>query len=313
MRSITSKHLTARSSLRYTQGWFSILLAIGTIAVLLIIVTSLAIMYIRESKLSRFSYNEVIASTAAEWIFEYGMLKVRNHRDGFQDAISPVEPDGKILEASTPRSTWLKTEYRIIASSTDHEFNISDTEHLIVPLFISNEWLIPTGVESRIPTIHTGITNTTGLNITGIWTLPWSIIAMSGSQSIAITGTGDINSLTTGLIRIKSSQCYRKSDGTQISCTLLAPGDEEIVYSYDTVMRLADFLSDPNITDPYFIMYNGSSTWATIHITSTSSFTLPTLTLNATANIWDSSQIFQFTEDKWKYYDALKYGIYNNP
>jgi hypothetical protein len=41
-------------------------MAIGTIGVLLIIVSSLAITYMRESKLSRFSYNEVLVSTAAE-------------------------------------------------------------------------------------------------------------------------------------------------------------------------------------------------------------------------------------------------------
>lgn len=298
---------------KHSHSWFSILLAIGTIAVLLIIVTSLAIMYIRESKLSRFSYNEVIASTAAEWAFEYGMLKVRNHRDGFQDAISPVEPDGKLLEASTPRSAWLKTEYRIISSSMDHEFMIPNNEHLIVPLFASNVWLLPTALESKSPTTHTGITNTTGLSVTGIGGLHWSIIAMSGSENIAITGNSDINTTTSGLIRIKSSQCYKKIDGTQISCTLFAPGDEEIVYSYDKTMAIADFLSDPNITDPYFTIYNGSSAPATIQMRSASAFALPTLTLTATANIGDSSQVFQFTEDKWKYYDALKYGIYNNP
>ena len=41
-------------------------MAIGTIGVLLIIVASLAISYIRESKLSRYSYDEVLSSTVAE-------------------------------------------------------------------------------------------------------------------------------------------------------------------------------------------------------------------------------------------------------
>ncbi len=130
---------------------------------------------------------------------------------------------------------------------------------------------------------------------------------MSGSQSIAITGTGDINTLTTGLIRIKSSQCYRKSDGTQISCTTLASGDEEIVYSYDETKSIVDFLSSSNITDPYFIYYNSSTVSNILHFTSTSPFALPKLTLTSTATLGDSSQLFQFTEDKGKYYDALKY------
>ncbi len=94
---------TMKININNSSG-FSILLAIGTIAILLILVTSLAMSYIRESKLSRFSYDEVIASTAAEGEFEYAMLKVRNHRDGFQDIVTPVEPDGKFLGLLTPRS-----------------------------------------------------------------------------------------------------------------------------------------------------------------------------------------------------------------
>jgi hypothetical protein len=45
---------------------FSILMAIGTIAVLLLLVSSLALTYIREYKITRFSYNDVLASTNAE-------------------------------------------------------------------------------------------------------------------------------------------------------------------------------------------------------------------------------------------------------
>lgn len=302
---------------KHSHSWFSILLAIGTIAVLLIIVTSLAIAYIRESKLSRFSYNEVIASTAAEWAFEYGMLKVRNHRDGFQDIVTPGEPDGKLLVASTPRSAWLKTEYRILTSSTDHEFIIWVWQHLIIPLFSSNEWVITLGwIQSKNPTYNTGVINSTGLTLSGVWDLSWSIIAMSGSENIAITGTGNISTTTSGLIRLKSSQCYSGSGsdaGDKIDCSTmdLASNDEEIVYSYDESTTVENFLSTKR--DPYYILYNGSTTSLTLHFTTTSAFSLPTVTLTATATIGDSSQLFQFTEDKWKYYDALKYGIYNNP
>ena len=104
---------------------FSILMAIGTIGVLLILVTSLAINYIRESRLSRYSYDDVIASTAAEGEFEYAMLKARNHRDGFQDATSSGELDGNILDLSTPRSAGLHTQYNIVASSTGETFSLS--------------------------------------------------------------------------------------------------------------------------------------------------------------------------------------------
>jgi hypothetical protein len=56
-------------------------MALGTIAVLLLIVTGLASTYMREMKLSRASYDEVVALGTAEGMFEYAMLKVRNHRE----------------------------------------------------------------------------------------------------------------------------------------------------------------------------------------------------------------------------------------
>ncbi len=63
-------------------------MAIGIIAILMILVSGLAMTYLREMKLSRLSYDEVIASANAEGVFEYAMLKVRNHRDGFQDSMT---------------------------------------------------------------------------------------------------------------------------------------------------------------------------------------------------------------------------------
>ena len=56
-------------------------MALGVIAILLIVVTGLASTYIREMKLSRTTYDEVIAYANAEGMFEYAMLKVRNHRE----------------------------------------------------------------------------------------------------------------------------------------------------------------------------------------------------------------------------------------
>lgn len=294
-----------------TSG-FSILMAIGTIGLLLIIVTSLAITYVRESKLSRYSYNEVLVSTAAEWEFEYGMLKVRNHTDWFQDATFSGELDGNILDPGSTRSRWLNTEYSIAASSSQHDFTLSGSEYLIVPLFVST-WSTTIWVTSLNPEYNSGNINTSNLNISGISNLSWTIVGMSGSQNIAITGTGNISPTTQWHIRIKTSQCYSKNDGTSISCASVSPWDDEILYSFDETKTIADFLSSKK--NPYFILYNATPSTASpilANFASTSPFSLPTITLTAIAKKWDTSQIFQFIEDKSKYYDALKYGIYNN-
>lgn len=45
---------------------FSILMAIGIVAILMIMVTGVAMVYLREFKLSRLSYDEVISRASAE-------------------------------------------------------------------------------------------------------------------------------------------------------------------------------------------------------------------------------------------------------
>ena len=59
------------------------------------------------------------------------------------------------------------------------------------------------------------------------------------------------------------------------------------------------------------MVFNDQSNSQTIHITSLTPFALPTLSVRAEAHKNDSTQVFQFTEDKSRYYDALKYGVYN--
>ncbi len=299
-------------STKNTSG-FSILMAIWVIWVLLIIVTSLAMTYIREWKLSRFSYNEVLVQTATEWMFEYGMLKMANHRDGFQDIVTKVEPDGKLLGLSIPRSSWLDSEYNIVSSSTGKIFSLSGSEHLIIPLFVSNENFITPGSKSKYPTYHTGTTNTEWLNISGIGTLGWTIVAMSGSESIAMNWNGNINLWSRWSIRIKYSECLYKLDGTKIPCTPsgISNGDEEIQYVSDKIETITNFLVTKK--EPYLIIYNSNSSVVSINITSSTPYSLPQSELTARALKWWSSQIFKFTQDKSKYYDALKYGIYNNP
>lgn len=126
-------------TLRLNTSGFSLLVAIGTIAVLLVIVSSLAVLYIRETKLSRYLYDDLIASSNAEGMYEYAMLKIRNHRDGFEDSVSKSEPDGALLAPSLQRSQGLQGEYFIEGASTGSTFTLSGGDHLIIPLFASSE------------------------------------------------------------------------------------------------------------------------------------------------------------------------------
>lgn len=134
---------------------------------------------------------------------------------------------------------------------------------------------------------------------------------MHETESIGLSGSGDINSIKTGTIRHKDMQCY-DSSGNNLSDCLSSSVAEELPYFWDESVTVADFLSDATTADPYIMIYNDKPTEQEVHITASTPFALPQMTIEATAQKNDSSQIFRFTEDKSRYYDALKYGVYNN-
>ncbi len=66
-----------------------------------------------------------------------------------------------------------------------------------------------------------------------------------------------------------------------------------------------------SITDPYILIFNNSSEETSFTLSSDSVYALPTLEVTAIAEKGNSRKVLEFKEDKSKYYDALKYGVYN--
>lgn len=309
---------------------FSILIALGSIGVLLIIVTSLASVYMNEMKLSRMQYNNVIAYAQAEWAFEYAMLKVANHREWFQDSMGSGEVDARMFVGVTPRTLWTWVKYSIVSQSNKQDFSFS--WHLIIPLF-SGTGLINTGsMKSYNPNYYTGVTKVQNLtfNISSSpENISWSIVAMSGGQNISLAGTWVIpDGNTLGVSRFRAVDCYdgawdsesQNADGTcpntprtltDINGNLYTNTGETVEYFYDKTGSVSTFLS--TVQDPYLMIFNNSNSVLTGTIdTANISFTLPTITVTTEAQKGNSIQSIRFTEDKSKYYDAIRYGIYNN-
>jgi hypothetical protein len=331
-----------QSSLRHSRSGFSILIALGTIGVLLIIVIGLASVYLRELKLSRASYDDIVASAGAEGAFEYAMLKIRNHREGFADSMTTDDRDGKMLELTTERSKGMKSSYKITANSLNYTFVVSSGAHLIIPLFTANESFIDGSSSSKKPFYNTSVINTSNIVVNWFTDMPWTIVAMSGSTSLGITGTGNINSSTKWIIRVRWTDCFNWdwSRGTldvSWNCVVTAfthpdgtiTQGESLEYFYDLSGKVSDFLAGngtiifnpsdtpliqikPNVSSPYLMIYNSTSSPQSISISSTTPFTLPNLMVEASAEKNKSLQVFRFIEDKSRYYDALKYGAYNN-
>ncbi|MDD2693349.1 MAG: hypothetical protein PHY14_00275 [Candidatus Gracilibacteria bacterium] len=296
---------------------FSILVALGTIGVLLIIMTSLASIYINELKLSRFQYNDIISYAQADGAFEYAMLKVKNHREGFQDTMTNTDPDAKMFVGNTPRTLGTQVQYQIASQSKDKTFTLSGSSHLILPLFAGTGNII-TGASRSLDPRNNSMTegiSTLSLTSTGdISALSWSIVAMSGSENISLAGTGTIVTDTIGTVRLRGMDCY-DSEGVKGMCGDgvhgIEYGGDSIEYFYDSSVKVSDFLGNPVYKDPYLLIFNNSSTPSSFTIQSNNPFTLPVLKVLTEAKKGNSMQSVEFSEDKSKYYDAIRYGIYN--
>lgn len=76
-------------------------------------------------------------------------------------------------------------------------------------------------------------------------------------------------------------------------------------------MKVSDFLQNSTYKDPYLLVFNNSTTASQLSIDSDMPFTLPITKVLTEARKGNSMQSIEFSEDKSKYYDAIRYGIYN--
>ncbi len=260
------------------------------------------------------------------------MLKVRNHRDGFQDSMNGEDSDGKNFIPKSRRSQDLSAEYVIDSQAKEKEFEINPGDQLILPLFVGTGELLSSTGQSRNPVFSEEISQVTQLELSNAMNLSWSIMAMSGSQSLSLSGTGNINPASNGIISLRGVDCiFIKDEATGETqrkpsqtgdCSDVAGYENASIkqaeeYVYQITGRITDFLGGkefglgtqkihPNTKDPYLIIRNADPTARKIKIKTNAPFTLPEYSVTATSRKGDAMQVFQFQEDKSGLFDILK-------
>lgn len=321
-----SSHITS------SRKGFSILVALGTTWVLLVIVLGIASVYLSEMKLSRLHYDNILTYAQAEWAFEYAMLKIANHREGFSDSVTNADLDGKMLIGSTERTKNIETNYTIEAQSNSGTFSLVSKDHLILPLFIGDGFTL-TPWTSKNPSSPWTVTQVSTLRIS--WAgenISWNIIAMSGSENVSIAGTGEINPSIIWIVRLRGISCYAADGsempiGTSTTEWVCPPpyNEEELTYFYDLTGSVDSFLKSKdtpfwsnsqtsrkmNITDPYLMIFNNWVNPEDITIETNTPFALPDITVTAESKKGNAMQSIRFYKDNSGYYDALKYGVYD--
>ncbi|GAB0174535.1 MAG: hypothetical protein HHAS10_04140 [Candidatus Altimarinota bacterium] len=308
---------------------FSILIALGSIGVLMIIVIGMVQVFLTEMRLSRYQYDYILANEQVEGAFEYAMLKVGNHRDGFQDEVTESDLDQILFSGATDRTTNNKITYHIYAQTGNLRETILPGDYLIFPLFSGDDDYIVSGKPSKIPNINTGSTIVDNFRMSLSMTpenIYWSIIAMSGSQNVSLSGTGEINGTEKGLSRLIGVECIDNAGNSVApidnSCppAIISAGGEALQYFFDQESTVEDFLkvhgvgvNARQVQDPYFLVFNKGANPVNLLIQSNAStpFALQNLTIVVEAKKGKAIQTIRFNSDKSKYYDGLKYSLYD--
>lgn len=118
------------------------------------------------------------------------MLKVANHRDGFEDTMTQVDLDQILFSGSTSRSQNNTVTYTILAQTGSFTRTVNQDDYLIFPLFTGNGEKIVSRSASNNPSKNTGSTVTQNLRMTisgNPEDISWNIIAMSGTTNISLS------------------------------------------------------------------------------------------------------------------------------
>ncbi len=202
-------------------------------------------------------------------------------------------------------------KYQIRAHSSRETFPLRNNEHLILPLFIAQMDPINGSTTSKNPLytpLTTPVTSIIKMETSASESdISWSIIAMKNGKNIGISGSGMIIPGKTGILRTNGIDCY-DAFGRITICN--GSEKEALDYFYDESIRIDTFLSS-DITDPYLLVYNAGSD-ANISLETNTPFALPKLEVMTEVRKGNALQSIRFQEDKTRYYDALKYGIYNS-
>lgn len=213
---------------------FSILMALGITAILMIVVTGLAVMYMKELKISRLSYDEVLAQTSAEGVFEYGMLKIRNHADGFQDSMflkkdGSGDVDAKMFALKTERSKGMEMGYEMMTQTGSFKAELKPYGFLVLPLGVGDDDRLSSdaGKESKKPGYSDKLDYINSINIDGdMSNVSWTISATKvhpdeTTENIGLQGEGELKSSTSGILQLWDVKytCL-DSNGTDVTLTL---------------------------------------------------------------------------------------------
>ena len=289
-----------RTSLRRHKSGFSSVLAILLTAFLVALSAGILFLFVAESRISRSLVDGFSAYAGAEGAMEYALLKVKNHREGFQDAMRRSSDDGMLFAAVSRRGSEMG--YVLDAFANGYSGTVAPGEMDIVPLFFDRGRTLSTvdGLPFKDPRSATSdIEKTSDFQLSGDLPFGWNLIGSDASgNTFGIVGTGSSSA------SVGNSATATVTNGTM---RRVDSNDDTV----DASQGIGTFLS--TYSDVYLVITNPGSTELAYRLQSSNGFSKPVVTLSAVGKAGNSISNLQFKENRSRQFDALRYSLFNAP
>ncbi|MDD2487602.1 MAG: hypothetical protein PHS92_04510 [Candidatus Gracilibacteria bacterium] len=295
-------------NIKNNKSGFSVIVAILITAFLVILSSGVLFLVLKENSNTRIVYNTISSYAGAEGALEYGLLKIKNHKDGFEDNIVFTgshpsylgsDHDSKLISSDTANIVFGKDamiEYEMDNFGKSYTGTIGSGSYAIIPLFGDSGSLMQ--IRSKNPNVETDIIDKTlHLNVSSSLGVVWNII-----------GNDSVNGNTFGIAGSGSS-FNDMSDGELKTEVNNAATTQAIDFS-GGVVRIGNFLN--TYESNYLILYNQNTSEVEYNINSTEGFSYPEISIISTASIGDYKQNISFKQDKSEIFELLKYSFFNN-
>ncbi|MDD2515885.1 MAG: hypothetical protein PHF46_03215 [Candidatus Gracilibacteria bacterium] len=280
---------------------FSSVIAIIMTAILLLITVGILDLYVSEGKINKIVFSSISSYAGAEGALEYALLKIKNHREGFEDKITKEDYDSKLLAENPGNINKSKDNiisYEIESYAKDYSGSIASYQFEIIPLFFDEGKLIQKN-SKNYSSSSIDITKTIDFKLTSPDSLLWNIIGNNtiSGETVGISGTGKtIN---------KDSIGFKKEFDT-------TSGVGEYRFTF-AESKIGDFID--KYENNYLILYNPLSTTTKYNIISNEGFSLPGIKIIASGETGTGKLNFRqnigFEKNKSDIFELLKYSIFN--
>ncbi|HRI36601.1 MAG TPA: hypothetical protein PK765_06120 [bacterium] len=277
------------------SGYSSIIAMLMTAFLVALSAGVLSVM-VQNAGVSRTVLQGTEASIAAESGLEYALLKIRNHRAGFEDRIAPDDRERTLISALAA-DIPAEMRYDIDAAGTAYSGTLAPGEFAVFSLFTDPG--VPTGTGSKHPnpTGYRAMVPTSGFVFSADGDFAWNIIASdSAGQTYGIVGTGSLTRpVGSDTSAVVSSGTRKDFDATAATFDLSS-------------QTIASFLSA--YENAYFVVQNYTGTDRVYSMSAATDFGFPAHRIVASGIVGNIRQNVALQEDSNRLFEVLKYSLF---